>query len=1016
MKKYIFFLAILVSQKINADVYPSSPNQIDTINWVVPTMVNGTSTGVSNSFFGLDGAQLKYEEVALKTNDPLFLNWDITNATNQYKYVFNLDSQPDSLVIWAGGSSCSIDSKSGHYYYDPENTCDPGHRFGRFEKICYVTNCLKLQCQLVLQRSNHVTMDSTGSFCGDATVNFHNIIFFQSTESLVINAYVYNAVNKSFDIIGSYTITPSSSSTMSSIISKGINLSQFTSSYLSYLGKDIYFDSYYSSSYTGTRTSPFSKKKHIFAANKFNKPDIDWIEPQCYGSKGELQLNSITPIPSVKLHYYIKTSDKSTGITDSILIANASSFPILISGVPLKTDTLTFSAQDFCPLDPIVYTFSSAPTLIVSNPILQSETCLGAENGTLKINPKGGNPYTSGTQTYNVKLRDVINIPGCGSCLILGTTTNIDTHGADTLNFTVSSGLVSGNYNIRITSPSGKILFDSNVSGEKGSFSVPNPESGSWYILASTTQTGGSWSEQAELIYNSGYSAGIYTFSDLVPKTYKLNIMDKNKCSKDTSIIILQGPAHPVIDTTLITRPLCFDDHYCKMPVSVTNSSVYNTGTIYTYRLSNRIDTLIPPVYKTTNNTFSFTKCDTGTFNVKVAINGNCWSDPKTIRLENYASRLNVSLIQPTTINSSIYHIKCYGGNYTGSIKASPMDANGSIKSYYWFRNHDTIKDETLSTLSTDSAIHGLYSVIAKDDSSCTAKSNTITLNEPPLITLSVDTSNNNGFAISCNGLNDGTITVVPHGGSGSGYLYNWSNCSYSCTSNSQVNLYSGPYIVKVTDSLNCTHYDTITLHQPNQLYVGQVITNTFPGGKNVSCNGSSDGIIHVNPIGGVPKYHIELFDHAAQDTVYSSTGIFMGLKANNSYSIFLKDTNNCEADTVVKDLTKPDSIKIESISKSLYLSGSNIKCYGDSSGNITITTSGGSLTHTVSIRDSTLGNLLYGHSFRIPNYGRSIQIKGIPAGSYRVEVTDTNQCLAYQNIRMAQSTSPLALTIETSN
>ena len=77
--------------------------------------------------------------------------------------------------------------------------------------------------------------------------------------------------------------------------------------------------------------------------------------------------------------------------------------------------------------------------------------------------------------------------------------------------------------------------------------------------------------------------------------------------------------------------------------------------------------------------------------------------------------------------------------------------------------------DEDLSNISA-----GNYSVIVTDQNNCSVTQDFI-LNEPGLLNIEIETSNFNGYGVSCNGQSDGFINLNVSEGSGT-YNFEWSN------------------------------------------------------------------------------------------------------------------------------------------------------------------------------------------------------------------------------------------------
>jgi len=97
-----------------------------------------------------------------------------------------------------------------------------------------------------------------------------------------------------------------------------------------------------------------------------------------------------------------------------------------------------------------------------------------------------------------------------------------------------------------------------------------------------------------------------------------------------------------------------------------------------------------------------------------------------------------------------------------------------------------------------------------------------------------------NGYHVSCFGVNDGQVTVTATGGT-TPYTYDWSTGAYTATA---TELATGYLKVKVSDAVGAVVIKEITLTGPDQMKL-ELTSFKYPSGKNISCyecfNGSVD-------------------------------------------------------------------------------------------------------------------------------------------------------------------------------
>jgi len=111
----------------------------------------------------------------------------------------------------------------------------------------------------------------------------------------------------------------------------------------------------------------------------------------------------------------------------------------------------------------------------------------------------------------------------------------------------------------------------------------------------------------------------------------------------------------------------------------------------------------------------------------------------------------------------------------------------------------------------------------------------------------------------------------------------------------------------------------------------------------------------------------------------FGVSGTFSNLAAG-SYTITVKDANGCTTTQGVT-ITQPAAALGSSIS-----SQTNVACFGNSTGSVTVAASGGTTPYTYAIDSVTFGNI-----GTFSNLG---------AGSYTITVKDANGCTTTQESR----------------
>jgi hypothetical protein len=151
---------------------------------------------------------------------------------------------------------------------------------------------------------------------------------------------------------------------------------------------------------------------------------------------------------------------------------------------------------------------------------------------------------------------------------------------------------------------------------------------------------------------------------------------------------------------------------------------------------------------------------------------------------------------------------------------------------------------------------------------------------------------------ISCNGKNDGSITISATKGTPPYQYKRGTNGSYQ-TDPTFSNLPAKSLTFFVLDANGCTRSVKATITQPAAVTIG-VVNQT-----NVSCMGGNDGSITVQASGGTgTTYQYKKGKNGSYSDPQTGAVVFSNLKAK-TYNIFAKDENGCESSTSVT-ITEP--------------------------------------------------------------------------------------------------------------
>uniref|UniRef100_UPI0030EBAC0A beta strand repeat-containing protein n=1 Tax=Emticicia oligotrophica TaxID=312279 RepID=UPI0030EBAC0A len=447
-------------------------------------------------------------------------------------------------------------------------------------------------------------------------------------------------------------------------------------------------------------------------------------------------------------------------------------------------------------------------------------------------------------------------------------------------------------------------------------------------ILSITnTCTGGeiTWKNQNNVVIGTGNELTVFP---IITTSYTATCKIGNCISDESNTVIINVLSPPSI-SIIPTNITCFNKTDGSIIVNVSGGKVP-----YTYLWNNNATT--PVINNLTE----------GNYSVVVTDDNKCTSTG------------NVVITEPTPIELSVSgtNLTCTGNN-SGQVTLTASGGTGTL-SYLW----DT--GATSKDLINVSA--GTYSVRVQDSNGCRA-STSVVITEPTPIELSVSGTN-----LTCTGNNSGQVTLTASGGTGT-LSYLWDT---GATSKDLINVSAGTYSVRVQDSNGCRASTSVVITEPTPIELSV-------SGTNLTCTGNNSGQVTLTASGGTGTLSY-LWDTGAtsKDLINVSAG---------TYSVTVQDSNGCRASTSVT-LIEPTPIELS-------VSGTNLTCTGNNSGQVTLTASGGT------------GTL----SYLWDTGATSKDLINVSAGTYSVTVQDSNGCRASTSVVITEPT-PIELSVSGTN
>ncbi len=312
-----------------------------------------------------------------------------------------------------------------------------------------------------------------------------------------------------------------------------------------------------------------------------------------------------------------------------------------------------------------------------------------------------------------------------------------------------------------------------------------------------------------------------------------------------------------------------------------------------------------------------------------------------------------VDVSYPDITVSSTTDVSCYNGN-DGSIDVTVSGGTAPFSFNWNGPNGYSSTNEDISGIYA-----GTYQVTVTDNNGCTA-STAVTISQPSQLDMTSSITHE-----QCPGYANGSIDISVSGGTPP-YSYSWSNGS---TTEDISGLSQGVYYVTVTDDNNCqmTNY-----FQVNTLYP---TPTSYFSVDSVWCYQDTASVVYNGNASSNANFHW-IFQEA---NVIAGSGIGpyqMNWINPGVYNISLwVEENGCVSDTTQATVYNPPPMQGQ-------ITGTDLNCYQDNTGQITTTVSGGRPPYTF-----------------IWNNGQTSQnLSDIPAGNYSVTIADSKNCMIHLN------------------
>ncbi|EJF53070.1 hypothetical protein SapgrDRAFT_1353 [Saprospira grandis DSM 2844] len=431
-------------------------------------------------------------------------------------------------------------------------------------------------------------------------------------------------------------------------------------------------------------------------------------------------------------------------------------------------------------------------------------------------------------------------------------------------------------------------------------------------------------------------------FSNLTPASYIVNITDANGCTNSTQVQVNDG--------STINSGIAVTSNYSGFDISCVGATdgeaaVSVSGGQAPYAI----------LWSNAANTDTITGLAADTYYVTITDANGCTTTDSVV----VSDPSPLDLVVASTIDPNC------GSTADGSITVA---ANGGAAGYLYNINGGLAQSSpTFANLGG-----GTYTIEVVDNNLC---SSTLTLDltaPDTLIALPSATD------VSCNGLQDGTVTTTVTGGTpypNGGYVYNWSPIGQTTANigNLQGNV---NYTVTVTDANGCSDVQTVFVAEPTAMQANILDI------QHVTCNGINDGELTLNLFGGNGGYDYSLDGGANFTPVTTNPLVLTGL-AGGTYQIVIRDSSSISCEIPVSvEILETDGITVD-------VTTTPVSCVGDEDGAASAIASGGTGPYSFEWSANAATQTTQTATGLDANFIDSV----FQAAPYFVIVTDANGC-----------------------
>ncbi|WP_051983452.1 T9SS type B sorting domain-containing protein [Cellulophaga lytica] len=473
---------------------------------------------------------------------------------------------------------------------------------------------------------------------------------------------------------------------------------------------------------------------------------------------------------------------------------------------------------------------------------------------------------------------------------------------------------------------------------------------------------------------NGNATTNTFTIPGLSGGNYYVAVTEDNApfCTEDSNVITIASPDMALTATVNKTADVTCDDNAGEI-------TVVPTGGYAPYDIVLRNNTTGVETTFTDVNSASFVRLSAATYTVTVTDNGGCpFTDTIT---------LDPAIPITADITPLTQMLTCFGDS-NGSVSAVNV-LNGEGVYTYQLNVYDDAGTTILYSSSPQSNPMfnnlgaGVYTITVSDGWNCDVETVQAVITEPTDITGSLVQVSQ----LTC--VDPAEIRLTATGGTAP-YEFSVDGVNFTPMSGGDTHTFTvtqGVYQYYIRDNFNCgniiSNQVTIDAVPPLQILLDETAAV-------INCNGESTASIRATAIGGLGNYSYELLDTPTSTTPLQgpqTSGDFRNLGIG-TYYIRATSDGGCEEVSTAITITEPAPLVVENEEFT------DVLCFGEENGTITVEVSGGT------------GEIKYSITPNLDQFDTKNVFTDLAPGVYDVIAQDENGCFITFNFTISEPTA----------